>query len=188
LDYRWRRGAMAWQQRHLVVTLDLDGGFQVRSDAGAAARFVETGGLLAFYDREGGKDDFLDLWLLALGLTPMLDRPTLAWRDRPSDRLLPMPLGWRLLRTLTCPMGGALDSRYHRHREGWAWHQVGHHVARFPLGVRREATTRAVIEPHRGCVRIGLEMAGTTWEAELERRATGADLGIPGGGAASLRR
>jgi urea transporter len=178
LHYRYRLDEGEWRAQRLTVSMDLTGGFRLRSGSGASARFLEEGGVLCFFERAGGKDPLLDLWLLALGLTPLADAP-MSWADRPSDRLLPLAWPWWALRGLLRPLGGGLDSRYHRSREKGLWRQQGQH--RLPLlpGIKQEGASVAIIDPERGCTRLSLQTADCLLEAELEEISTIEDQGIP---------
>jgi hypothetical protein len=137
--------------------------------------------VLGFYDRQGSRDPLLDLWLLALGLTP-LSAAADRWGDRPPMRLLPLGLGRRLLGALLRPLGGYCDSRYQR---GWddavhAWRQDGEHRIRLMPGIEWRASTSAWIEPGQGVQRLRLDMFGRCWHAELAPETAGmrADDGI----------
>ncbi len=179
LHFRYRLNEGGWHSQCLTVTIDLGGGFRLNSSSGASVSFVEDGGILFFFKRTGGKDNLLDLWLLSLGLTPVLEAP-LTWTDRPSDRLLPLNPFWRILRMLFRPMGGGLDSRYTRSKNKGIWHQQGRHELNLFPGVKQMATTDAFVRPDSGCIRFSLTMNGLTLEAELEEISTTADQGIPG--------
>jgi len=179
LRYRYCLDEGEWISRCLTVSMDLTGGFRLRSASGASVRFIEGGGVLSFFDRAGGKDPLLDLWLLCVGLTPLVDDVQMEWTDRPSDRLLPLACGWRGLRALLRPLGGGLDSHYRRSQENGVWRQQGRHRLQLLPWLAREGMSEVVIEEGRGCVRLSLETGSSSMRAELEDVLTIADQGIP---------
>jgi len=167
--------------RRLQVELSLDGRLTLLSDNEASSAFEELNGVLAFYDREGEPDAFLDLWLLALGLTPF-SGGSLQWSDRPTLALLPLSRWQKLFCLLRYPLGHGLESHYSRHWDSKqeAWFQLGeHHLPLWP-GKRLLATSRAVIKPNLGCCQLSLQMEQYQIEAELEGAGLTADEGIPG--------
>jgi hypothetical protein len=125
--------------------------------------------VLGFYDRNARRDPLLDLWLLAVGLTPysaVADQ----WSDRPPARLLPLPIGQRLLCTLLQPLGASCQSDYRRKWDeaSGAWLQEGTHVLRLASGLAWQCNTLAWITPGLGVRRLQLESPATKWEAELQ--------------------
>ncbi len=148
------------------------------ADSGASAAFEHRNGTLGFYDRQGPADPLLDLWLLALGLTPL---STLAssWRDRPSAQLFPLS-GWdRLALHALHPLDAGAESHYERR---WSdadreWTQSGIHELHF--GAHRRARTIAVLSPEGGCVTLELDCAGRRTRAELLAVGQLADRGVP---------
>lgn len=166
---------------YLQTELTLLGQPRLVSAGGASAAYEEAQVVLGFYDRQGRRDPLLDLWLLALGLTP-LSAAADRWVDRPSMRLLPLGLGRRLLAALLRPLGGYCDSRYRRQWDDavHAWRQDGEHRARLMPGIEWLASTSAWIEPGQGVRRLRLDMFGRCWHAELapETAGTRADAGM----------
>jgi urea transporter/murein DD-endopeptidase MepM/ murein hydrolase activator NlpD len=160
-----RSGKGGFEQRILRVEQDLEGTFRILSDRGATATFLRTDAVFGCFDRNDVWDPFLDVWLLALGFTPMSEA-ALHWTDGPSARLLP---GSRWLHgaltLLTCHVLG-LSTRYQRRlRADGCIYQIGLH--QHPWGLLPTLKTRAKISPGRGLVRIqGLSRAGR-WEATL---------------------
>ncbi len=177
--YRLRiPGASNTKTHELRTELTLLGQPRLVGAGGASAAYEEAQVVLGLYDRQGSRDPLLDLWLLALGLTP-LSAAADRWGDRPSMRLLPLGLGRRLLGALLRPLGGYCDSRY---RRGWddavhAWRQDGEHSIRLMPGIEWRASTSAWIEPGQGVRRLRLDMFGRCWHAELEPGADGAHAG-----------
>lgn len=163
----------------LTVEVTLLGQFRVVTRNGASAAFEQRNGTLAFYDRQGPTSEFLDLWLLALGLTPLSCIPS-DWRDAPAARLLPLA-GWeRVALGGLRPLGAGLEAHYERR---WSeseevFRQSGRHLMPV-MGLRREATTEVHVSPEQGPVRLSI--AGSRGEAHAELVAVGqrGDLGIP---------
>lgn len=165
---------------NLQVELTLLGQFRLVSDTGASAAFEENNGVLAFYDRQGPADRFLDIWLLANGLTP-LSESAVQWRDAPSARLLPLAFSQRVLLRLLYPLGRGLDSRYRRHfdRAQGIWRQPGQHELR--LGTRvLKAETESLIDGERGFHTFSCRFGSRTWRANLTELGLAGDEGIPG--------
>lgn len=178
LHYRYRQNKGEWKFQCLTVAMDLVGGFRLCSQSGASVRFTEEGGVLFFFERIGGKDSLLDLWLLALGLTPLAD-VTMEWLDHPSVRLFPLTKSWVALRELLRPLGGGLDSHYSRHGKNGLWQQHGKHDLSLLLGVKQVIKTEAIINQQRGCTHLFLKSDDGNLVAELEEISTIEDLGIP---------
>jgi len=166
--------------RTLQVELSLLGQFRLVSDSGASAAFQENNGVLAFYDRLGPRDSFLDMWLLACGLTP-LSEAARHWRDSPSARLLPLNARQRLLLHAAHPLGAGLDSRYHRRfsAEERCWRQAGAHGLRIASRSWR-AETECLLDPEIGFQAIRCQFSTGNWHAELTELGLAGDEGIPG--------
>ncbi len=160
----------------LNVNLSLLGQFRLTETQGASAAFEKTAAVIGFYDRQGKTALLLDLWLLALGLTP-LSSTAECWEDRPSMRLLPIGLGRRLLVALLHPLGTGCDSHYCRHwdAEMQVWRQEGKHRIRLAPGIAWQAHTLAEIKPGVGVRRMRMDCFGQTWEAVLENAGWGLD-------------
>jgi hypothetical protein len=176
--FRFRINLQPWTSQSLTVCVDLLGGFRLQSSRGASVKFMEQGGALFFFERTIDKDPLLDLWLLALGLTPLADAE-MEWTDRPSDRLLPLSRFWSGARKLVRPLGGGLDSHYHRSQDKTGWQQQGDHCLQLFPGIKHNGISTAVIVPERGCTQLSLKINNTLLEAELEEISTIADQGIP---------
>lgn len=166
------------QKRDMYVSLNLTGELRLTTDSGASAAFTCQDNLLAFYDRKGPPDTFLDAWLLALGLTPLTEGE-LAWCDSPSMRLLPMTWQQSLYAMSCLPMGGGLDSQYIRRWDGEYWQQIAQHSLRLRFGRIFAATSSVSIEPKVGCSNIRMENSVVQLEAILLEVGQKADAGIP---------
>ena len=151
------------------IELSLLGQFRLVGNHGASAAFEKTSAVIGFYDRQGKADPLLDLWLLALGLTPLSINAE-SWSDRPAMRLLPLGIGRRILAALLRPLGTGCDSRYCRHWDETlqVWRQEGVHCIHLAPGIEWRATTLALIQPELGVRRLRLDCFGQSWEAVLE--------------------
>ena len=179
LYFRFRAADSDWQQRILKVELTLLGQFRLVSDSGASVAFEESLGLLAFYDRQGNDDIFLDMWCLGLGLTPFSNSAS-QWQDQPSANLIPLPRWQSMLLTIR-PLGTALHSRYQRHWDfrNDIWQQLGHHELKLLPRLTVKATTSVTLSPLTGCNALTMRAAGQQWEAELQATGLSADNGVP---------
>ncbi len=173
-------GADSGGERKLRVELSLLGQFRLVSDSGASAAFEESNGVLAFYDRSGHPDTFLDIWLLACGLTP-LSESARRWQDSPSSTLLPASPAQRLLVGILFPLGCGLDSRYRRRfsRDDGRWHQEGTHWLRVGKQVL-SATTDCLLDPETGFSAVSCTFGTRRWQARLTDLGLAGDEGIPG--------
>lgn len=146
--------------RSFVVELDLSGQFWLATEGGSRVAFWETPELVAFYERSGPADEWLDALVLALGLTP-LHALACQWSDRPPARLLSRGLPWR----------ANLHSHYVRTRQGCLWTQRGQHGS---------ARTWACLDDRFGPVEFGLEREGRRLQARLQGVGLEQDQGIAG--------
>jgi urea transporter len=179
LSYRVCAPSGAAATRRLRVELTLLGQFRLVSDGGASVAFEESPALLAFYDRDRNRDRFLDIWLLALGLTP-LSRAARRWHDTLPARVLPLKPWQRGLLGLR-PLGALVESDYERRWEvaDQCWCQEGHHRLRLAPGVVVRATTVARLSPFSGCHSIVLDVGTRRWAAELIATGLAGDHGVP---------
>ena len=157
------------QLAQLRSELTLLGQSRLVADDGISAAFVETPTVVGYFDRRGTRHALLDMWLLAVGLTP-LSIAAERWGDRPSLQLLPLGPLRRLLVMLLKPFGTGCDSRYRRHWDeaSHVWRQEGEHYVCIVPGIEWRATTTAWIAPNHGIRRLQLSMFGNCWEAVLE--------------------
>jgi urea transporter/murein DD-endopeptidase MepM/ murein hydrolase activator NlpD len=162
-------GAESLHTAQLRSELTLLGQSRLVADNRMSAAFVETPTVIGYFDRQGRRHTLLDMWLLAVGLTP-LSLAAENWRDRPGLHLLPLSPLRRLLVVLLKPFGAACDSRYRRcwEEESHAWRQEGEHRVRLAPGIEWKARTTAWITPNSGIHRLQLTMFDNRWEAVLE--------------------
>ncbi len=164
----------------LTVELTLTGQFRIHSENGASAAFIETDKVIAFFDRTGPKDLFLDAWLLAFGLTPLTDK-NIHWNDSATAQLLPLSAAQKLLLQWCRPMGLGLTSRYHRTQlsnEGY-WLQSGSHQCAPLPNSSWQAETQAYMTTSTGFSRFSLTFQNQRIEAILAATELSADNGIP---------
>ncbi len=157
----------------LDVRLNLYGEFYLCSDSGAQVYFKQGDGVLAFYNRNNVADPLLDVWLLALGLTPFSEG-SLVWQDSPPIGLLPQSRAQRLLQVIRWPMSRGLDSHYQRNRQGASWIQKSTHQ----LG-KIKLHCEATLQTNRGCTSLQLEAQNFHIRAQLETLGQTADRGVP---------
>ena len=164
-------------QRKLHVTLSLLGEFRLVSDSGASAGFLESNGILAFYDRHGKKDEFLDMWLLALGLTPFSDSVT-NWQDSPSILLLPLTRSQKFVSSIFFPLGTGFNSVYQREYDidNNYWSQSAEH--KLTLGINNISFTSQAKISRKGCEKIELTNSNDKWIAKLLNVDQEDDIGI----------
>jgi len=181
LTYRVEgHGISPGSERQLQVEITLLGQFRLVSDSGASAAFEENNGVLACYDRQGPADLFLDIWLLACGLTPLSENAR-HWRDAPSARLFPLS-GWqRTLLNIMHPLGYGLDSHYQRKwtNDNSGWQQIGKHRLKL-AGKTLETQTECVMDPGQGCRTISCRFGNYSWRAHLTGLGLAGDHGVPG--------
>ena len=163
----------------LSVELKLTGQFRLSSTRGASSAFEESNGVLAFYDRLGARDRLLDLWLVALGLTPLTERAQ-SWQDAPSVELFPLTLTQRVLLALLRPLGCGVDSRYQRqwHATHQHWVQTGQHRLRLAF-VDWQWDSEAIIDIEQSYAELRLRTGLREWHARLTRAEARGDEGIP---------
>lgn len=165
-----RPGYQTSSLRTLQVELDLNGGFWLRGHDQARVALFQDARLLSCFDRNSRFDPLLDLFTLALGMTPLLEQPGV-WSDAPPVRLL----GGRGLHFSRCG-----HSEYRRFPlEGGRWLQQGEH--RFRRGGEVALTTTARFSLERGLRELVLRRQN---QVVLRARVVGigmrADRGTPG--------
>lgn len=180
LYYRFRKNNEEWKSRIITVVLTLEGQFRLKVCSGSEICFSESNHMLAFYDRQGSHDLFLDLFVLCLGVTPFGEE-ILSWRDQPSRRLFPLSPFKHYLEGLFHWSSGGLDSRYERHwdEKQNAWIQAAEHQLNGVVIRRRTISTQATLTPEKGCIRLALKGDNINLEAELCGTGLEQDIGIP---------
>jgi hypothetical protein len=177
LDFNVSVNGQQAKQRQLEIKLDISGRFFIESDSGASSYFIEQGGVLAFYGRNNKSDQFLDMWLLALGLTPMnLDE--LKWQDAANEKLFPLTKVQKYVLRLFRIFGKGLSSQYQRKKNG-GWNQEGVHQIKLFFRKKAIATTLVKIMPDYGCTEIRLKSRNLIISAYLTRQIYISDQGIP---------
>jgi len=169
LTYNLRRTGCEDESVTLHAKLTLLGQARLETGTGASAAYEETAAVLGFYDRNARPDPMLDLWLLAVGLTPF-SAVADQWRDHPPARLLPLSATQRLLCDLMHPLGASCDSAYRRRWDeaSGAWLQEGEHALQLAPGLIWRCATQARIAPELGIRHLNLNAPGILWEAELQ--------------------
>ncbi|MFA7336494.1 MAG: urea transporter [Candidatus Obscuribacterales bacterium] len=99
----------------LTVALDLNGQFSLELRPGNQAKtnFTASEDLIAFFGRNNKPSNFLDTFVLAVGLTPLAEG-NLQWQDKVPVRLLPIPWVVKRLWAMLHPFSPCLDSEYTR--------------------------------------------------------------------------
>lgn len=178
LGFEVRDGSRQPRIWTVETTLTLAGQLRLTGERASLAT-VAGPHVFALYDRQGGADPWLDLFALALGLTPLAEARD--WSDAPPARLFPATLAARIALWIGRPLGCALSSRYHRERlpDSDHWRQRGWHELQVAPGWREVFETEADIAPASGIVRIAGRMAGRVMEMRLATLAQTPDQGIP---------
>ncbi len=170
LHYRLRRnGETCGTSQPLRNELTLLGQSRWHVANGASVACEETPMVSGCYDRTGKADALLDMWVLALGLTPFsaaADR----WQDRPALRLLPLNFLQRALVAVLHPLEEGCVSHYRRswEEQSGCWKQEGQHCFRLVPGITWCADTTAWIAPGKGVQRLSLRFGRQYWEAERD--------------------
>ena len=166
-------------RRQLHVELSLLGHFKLRSDRGAEVKIIETEDLIAFFDRRGKRDRFLDMWLLAFGVTPFAEEARI-WNDSLSSKIMPLKKRQQLVISLLYPLGKGIKSEYHRHydNETKCWQQNATHVLDTGIAKYR-ADTQVEIDVNSRKIFIKMQYGARRWEASLLDVGQVEDVGIP---------
>lgn len=166
-------------RRQLYVELTLLGHFKIRSDKGAEVKFIETEDLIALFERKGKRDRFLDMWLLAFGVTPFAEEAGV-WSDSLNSDIMPLKKRQRLLISLLYPLGKGIKSEYHRHYDNnkKIWRQNAMHV--LDVGITRyQVATHVAINTDTRKIFIEMQCGDRQWEASLLDVGQVEDVGIP---------
>ncbi|MBU0500378.1 MAG: urea transporter [Gammaproteobacteria bacterium] len=182
LYFETREDGGPWHEWEAETVITLTGQTRLAAAGGASAAFVHTGAALAFFDRDGPADPWLDLLLLAVGLTPLADARQ--WRDSPPARLFPAGQVMRVWLWLTRPLGAFLNSSYQRawQESQGVWRQSAVHCLTPVPGRRVRLETLALIAPQGGITHIAARSGPDgpwQWEMRLTAIGQSADEGIP---------
>lgn len=168
------------EEVEFYAELTLEGQYRFVSSKGGSTAYQEINGVLGFYDRRGGADRYLDMWLLANGLTPMTDKAN-HWQDRPSVQILPLTYWQRLAVRLWYPLGTGIMSEYERYwdeqREHWL--QKSTHSMKL-WGLKIEIHSESTLIPDIGFADFSMNKQGKTLHAKLVQKGIREDEGIPG--------
>ncbi len=162
--------------RKLEVTLDIYGQFWLESDLGARIAFCMNDELLAFYNRKGASDLFLDALVLTLGSTPLVEG-NLKWNDMVPGRLLPRTWSDRFCHAILYPFRPCAQSTYKRTWDSLQriWTQSAQHK----LG-RWVCQTKSHLCEARGLLNFELVQGGKNIvKADLLSVGVKEDNGIP---------
>lgn len=173
-SYRVRVNGGQWQNWQITPQLNLAGQFLLVSESGARCYCEENGAVFACYGREGAKDVFFDLWLLAVGCTPSSEQAK-QWRDSPPTRLLPN--AWHWLSVLLAPYATQINAHYSRSFDDAArvWRQSGEF---YLLGKQIMSIETTIVADH-GLTHLLANSAGQCWEMVLDGGFQTADIGVP---------
>lgn len=107
--------AISLSREKLTVVLDLNGQFSLETgpDCQAKTSFTASEDLIALFGRNNKASQFLDTFVLAVGLTPLAEG-NLQWQDKVPVRLLPFPWAVKLLWAMLHPFSPCLSSEYIR--------------------------------------------------------------------------
>ena len=177
-----RRLTYAQDGRELVLEVDLGPTNTFGFVAGSGARILlaESDNLLALYERFGPRDRVFDDFVLATGLTPLIDMEA-EWSDAPPARLLPLPRHLRALRWLL-PGLVAATSRYRRDWDGaaQAWRQSAVHALTLAGREIWQCRTCAIITEGGGIVGFSQEGGVDPVDYSLLRVGFKSDIGVEG--------
>lgn len=126
---------------------------------------------LSYYDKQGGRNLLLDLYMLGIGVTPLTQFAD-TWTDEPSIHLWPLSFFQRIVVGIIHPLGLGCKSRYTRTWDASKekWIQSAIHRAHIMPGLNWEATTIATLDPVTGLCQVQFEMFGKHWEITHESK------------------
>ncbi|THB71244.1 MAG: urea transporter [Gammaproteobacteria bacterium] len=163
----------------LEVELTLVGQFRIKAENGASCAFEEHEGIIAFFDRQGPKDDLFDIWILSIGLTPLSDVAT-KWYDSPAAAFMPLSLKHKILLNLLHPFGAGLKSNYSRKYDQvkQTWKQIATHKLSISLLKTLELTTEATLCSKDGFKEISGKLEQNQYNLSLLATEQVGDYGI----------
>lgn len=173
-SYQVRVNGGPWQNWQITPQLTLSGQFRLVADSGASCCCEENGAVFACYGRDGARDVFFDLWLLAVGCTPASEQAK-QWQDAPPTRLLPGK--WRWLDLILWPFAAVLNAHYQRSFDHTAkvWRQSGSYSF---LGLHTLTIDSAIVA-NNGLTHLRATGSNQCWEMELKGAFQTSDLGVP---------
>jgi len=147
----------------LQVDLDLQGQFWLVSDSGARVAFIANDDLVAFFGRTGPKDLVLDAFILAVGLTPLIEGYA-KWEDLVPQRLLPISPLYRFLSSIFHPFTPCAKSDYGRSWQPFTktWIQSAQHTIGLIGGIAWSCSTTAHLCESLGLVSLEMKENGRT--------------------------
>ena len=161
----------------LHCEVDERGRLTLISSDGGRCLAESTWAVFSCYDRSGGADPYLDLWLLACGYTPAsfhVER----WVDRftPARLLTQATAKW--ISALAWPWASFAESQYQRHwdEKAQGWRQMAIHRQK-TTGI--QITTEALITPQLGCTYISGDVNGSRHTLQATNAFQRADIGVP---------
>ncbi|MCW5823950.1 MAG: urea transporter [Cyanobacteria bacterium TGS_CYA1] len=166
------------------VILDPTGQFYLVSDKGAFVAFSITDDLVAFWGRQGADDSVLDAFILAIGLSPLIEGQSV-WHDLVPRHLLPANYITQLYNQLLNPFNNCTKSRLTRSWEPLknTWNQTATQKLKSCAQITGTVTytTTAKLCETLGLVSIEMkENDKSILKATLVGQSRRADNGIPG--------
>lgn len=166
----------------LEVNLDLNGQFFLQGNNGATVSFFSSEDLIACFNRQGARDLLMDTFIMAFGLTPLVEG-AIFWEDLLPTRLLPVGGIQAFLWSLCKPFEPGLKFNYRRHWDPGThtWIQKGENKTRMLFGlIQWTIETEARICESLGVVCLDLKVNGKTiMKATLAGYGLREDNGIP---------
>ncbi len=163
------------------VTLDLGGQFWLVSKSGACAAFSISDDLVAFYDRQGPDDEVFDAFLLAVGLSPLIEGSA-TWHDLVPRHNLPASWIVQFYNNVVSPFSSCVSSKMERTWEPLrnTWSQTAKQSLALPAKKKIQYETRARLCESLGLVELEMkENEKTILTATLVGQGRRADNGIP---------
>ncbi len=164
------------RKAHLEVSLDLNGQFWLNSSSGARVAFSQSDELLAFYNRLGPDDTFLDSFILAVSSTPLVEG-AISWQDMVPRRLLNRSFLTRLQQNLLHPISPCATTTFNRRWDSTLklWLQTAEHR----VGASKFTSTAQICEAQ-GLMEFSLSSdEKMLMRAKLITLGLREDLGIP---------
>ncbi len=166
------------------VILDPAGQFYLVSDKGAYVAFSITDDLVAFWNRQGPQDDVLDAFILAIGLSPLIEGQAI-WYDLVPRHLLPANYFVQLYNQFLNPFNNCTKSKIERSWEPLKnmWSQTATQKLKSCTSSKGTITYTSTAKLCETLGLVSLEMKEndkSILKATLVGQARRADNGIPG--------